>query len=362
MDEIHHGAQDCRVAVGVDAVPEVEDMSRMSVVVGEYRSGRGERHLGAGQDQDRIEIALNDQIRAETSPRVADRGAPIESDDRRSRGIHRFEEMIAADPETDRGHLRVASAKFAEHAAGMGCDETFVVAPTQGARPGVEQLESTRPGSELGVDEGDRRLAESFEQFMPQHLVGVHQRLGVLIGPARTPLDQIAGDREGRAGEGQQRYARRKRRHDQFDGGCDMGDIAGLEGPEAVEIGTRTKGLLGDGTGTGGHIDPEADRMGRDDDVAEQHGGIDAVALHRLQGDRRGQLGLSDRVEDRSLTAQGAVFGEAPARLTHEPHRRMGAVVAACCSQEGRWRGRRLDGGRSGVVHVDRRCRRYRCR
>ena len=58
---------------------------------------------------------------------------------------------------------------------------------------------------ELGVDEGDRRLGEALHHVVPQHLVGVDQGLGVAVVLARASLDQVAGDGERCAGEGQER-------------------------------------------------------------------------------------------------------------------------------------------------------------
>ena len=56
-------------------------------------------------------------------------------------------------------------------------------------------------------------------------------------------------------------------------------------------------------SGAGGDVDAEPDRMGRHDDVAEQHRGVDAVPTHRLQGQLGGEVGLLDRVENAAVTS-----------------------------------------------------------
>jgi hypothetical protein len=69
--------------------------------------------------------------------------------------------------------------------------------------------------------------------------------------------------------------------------------------------------------------------MHRNDDVGVEHGGVDAVAAHRLQGDLGRQLRLLDGIEDRPVAADGPVLGEAAPGLAHEPHRRACRRVAA---------------------------------
>ena len=54
----------------------------------------------------------------------------------------------------------------------------------------------------------------------------------------------------------------------------------------------------------------EAHGGGGHHDVAEEDGGVDAVAAHRLQGQLGGELGLADGVEDASLAARGPVLGQ----------------------------------------------------
>ena len=50
-------------------------------------------------------------------------------------------------------------------------------------------------------------LDEPLHQLMPQRRLGVHQPLGVLVRAARPALDEVAGDGERCAGEGEQRHA-----------------------------------------------------------------------------------------------------------------------------------------------------------
>ena len=88
----------------------------------------------------------------------------------------------------------------------------------------------------------------------------------------------------------------------------------GLERAQAVEVGRGAQRRARRPARCRGDVDAEADGVGRHDDVAVQHGGVDAVAAHRLQRDLGGQVGLLDGVEDRALAADGPVLGQAAAR------------------------------------------------
>ena len=103
------------------------------------------------------------------------------------------------------------------------------------------------PCVELGVDEGDGDVGEALHQLVPQRLVGVHQRLGVLVVAARAALDQVAGDGERRPGEGQQRHVGGQFRGEQLDG---VGDVArcrrGSSGRSRSRSAARAQRVLGD--------------------------------------------------------------------------------------------------------------------
>ena len=128
-----------------------------------------------------------------------------------------------------------------------------------------------------------------------------------------------------------------------------MGDVIGLERPQAIEIGRRTEGLVRHRTGAGGVVDAEPDGVHRHDDVAVQHGGIDPVATHRLQGDLGRDIGSGDGVENRTRTTHGPVLGKAAARLAHEPHRGVRPVATVGGGQEGRFSA--VGGGGRCVIH-----------
>ena len=123
------------------------------------------------------------------------------------------------------------------------------------------------------------------------------------------------------------------------------GMSSGSSGRSRARSARERSGCSADRPGARGDVDAEADGVGGHDDVAVQHGGVDAVAAHRLQRDLGRELRLLDRVEDRALAAQRPVLGQAAPGLAHEPHRRV----------RGRSRRARRRGTASGPGH---RCRR----
>jgi hypothetical protein len=163
----------------------------------------------------------------------------------------------------------------------------------------------------------------------------VHHRLGAFIGAARPPLDQVAGHGERRAGEGQERDRDRQFGDQQGDGVDHVGDVVLGQRAQPGQIGLGAQRVLGHRPGARGDIDAEADGVGRHDDVAVQHGGVHPVAAHRLEGDLGSQGGLLDGVEDAARAAHRPVFGEAAARLAHEPHRGVGGGPAGRSVEQG---------------------------
>ena len=248
------------------------------------------------------------------------------------------EQVVAADAEVDRRGVRVAPAEFTEHVSRVRQHVAVVVASAQRSRPRVEELEGGGAVGQLCVDERDRRFGQAFHHLVPEHLVGVDQRLGVAVVLARAPLDQIARHRERRAGEREQRHV--EFGDEQLDGVDHVGDVVELERPEAFDVVARPERVLGDRTGAGSDVDAESDGMRCHDDVAVEHGGVDAVAAHGLHRDLGGERRLLDRIEDRTVAANRSVLGQRSPGLAHEPHRRV--VSAAAVRRRRRTRRRRL--------------------
>ena len=146
MDVLDDGRQHARVTGRMDAVAEVEDVPWLPTVVGEHRRGTAEGDLGAGEDERRVEVALNGNVRPEALASGADRRPPVESDHLGAGSGHRLEEVVATDAEMNAGHSRVALGQLGEHASRVRQDEVLVVGGRERSGPGVEQLKRRGPG------------------------------------------------------------------------------------------------------------------------------------------------------------------------------------------------------------------------
>ena len=226
------------------------------------------------------------------------------------------------------------SASAGEHPPAVGEHVALVVRRGERAGPGVEQLHGLGAARDLAAQRGHGQVGQAVEQSVPERLVAEHQGLGQRVGAGRPALDQVAGHGERRAGEADERDGQLLGQ--QADRLEDVrGVLLGLERPEAVEVGGPPERLGDDRSGAGGDVDAEADGVGRDHDVAVEDGGVDAVAAHRLERDLRRQLGPLDGVEDAALAPDGAVLGQRPPGLAHEPHRCPRGGTAGAGGQEG---------------------------
>src|SRR3954452_7358030 len=85
-------------------------------------------------------------------------------------------------------------------------------------------------------------------------------------------------------------------------------------------------------------------------DVAVKNGGIDLVPTNGLQRQLGCEVRLFDGVEDAAVTSSGAVFGEAAARLAHEPHRSVRCPLTVGGQEE--WPVRHADGTLPGTASL----------
>ena len=338
---------DCLEHVGIGvrlhAVAEVEDVARMRLPSTEPLSA-STASVPATATSTPASTSAGSRLPCTTRSAPIRRRASV-IDVRQSRpstlgpgGVHRLEQVVAADAEVDARHAGVTGGERGEHRGGVGEHERVVVGAAERAGPRVEQLEGAGAVVELAGDRRSRMLDEALHQLVPQHRLGVHQPLGVLVRAARPALDEVAGHGERRAGEGEQRHRLGKL------GGEDVDRLAARtacrSAARTVGGGSRSAGSpdrrLAHRAGAGGDIDAEPDRVGGNDDVAVQHGRVDAVAAHRLQGELGGEVRLLDGVEDAALAAHGPVLGKTATRLTHEPHRGVRATTAVGCQEERR--------------------------
>src|SRR5581483_824155 len=191
------------------------------------------------------------------------------------------------------------------------------------AGPGVEELHRVGAGARLRERVRGERLGELLEQARPDARLAVHERLRDREVARRPPLDEVAGDGERPAAEADDRLVGAELAADGGDRVEHRRDRAGeLERPEPVDRRAGADRLRHDRADALDELDLDAEREHRGHDVGEDHGGVDAVAAHRLQRDLGGQLRRAVDLEEPVALPQRAVLRKRPARLPHEPDRR----------------------------------------
>ncbi len=288
--------------------------------------------LAGGEEDGRVQVALERLARAHPADRLVQRDAPVDAHDVRARLAHQAQQLARADAEVDPRH--VVGGHRLEHLLRGRHHRAPVVGRGQRAHPGVEELHGRGAGLDLHLEEGGGDAGEAVQQVGPELRVAVHQRLGVLVVLGGAALDQVAGQGERRAREADQRRgAELGGEHPDRLG--DVGDVLGGQVAQPLQVGAGADRLLHDGTDAGLDVQVHADGLQRDDDVAEVDGRVDPVPADRLQGDLGDQLGAHARLEHRDALAHLQVLGQRAPGLPHEPDRRVRHRLSAARLEEG---------------------------
>ena len=168
---------------------------------------------------------------------------------------------------------------------------------------------------------------------MPQLRIAEHERLGACVVARRSALDEIAREGERRTREPDE-WRRTELGHEKAYRLGDVLHVAGLQRRQAVEVGAGADRLRDDRSNAGDDVQVDADGLERQHDVAEQNGGVDPVPTYRLHRDLGDEVGTHARLEHPDALTQLAVLRERPARLAHEPDRRMRDGLASAGTKE----------------------------
>ena len=204
--------------------------------------------------------------------------------------------------------------------------------------PTVEQHQRLGAGLGLGDEVVGRRLHQHADQPAEERRVGIGHAAGRGEVARAAPLHHVAGDGEGRAGEADQRRARRvgiERRphppHRLHDGCRSLGHARHTEGVERRGVAHRRHHRPG--------VDLQRQRpmaQGTMRDVREQDRPVHPVAADRLQRHLGRQLRRgAEGNEIAGPRPHLAVFGQVAPGLAHEPHRRRPDLLSGQGAQQG---------------------------
>ena len=170
---------------------------------------------------------------------------------------------------------------------------------------------------------------------MPVRRFGQHHRLGAGVVAAGTAFHQIGRQREGRAGETDQRHLA-QRVDQQRDRPANRLNRLWVKRFHGIDIGGGAHRVRDHRSDVGHDVQVDAGRAQRHDDVGEEDRRVDVVAADRLQGDLAGHFGLETGRQHAVPFAQRPVFGQRTAGLPHEPHRYAARFAAGDRGQIGR--------------------------
>ncbi len=201
----------------------------------------------------------------------------------------------------------------------MRRDVGHVVRGREGADPRVEQLDGADPGGDLQTEMRHDDVQERGHQRVPRRGLAQHERLRSGVIAAGTPLHEVAGQRERRSREPDQRHVELGHEGSDRLGHVRLVDV-GLQRPEAPYVGGRADRRIQDGTEPLLHADRQPGGRERNHDVTEQDRGVHRHPAERLQRDLDHLVRQTHGLQDVPVAADLPVLGQVPAGLPHEPH------------------------------------------
>ena len=225
---------------GQHAVPEVEHVARASVVAPQHvahapasTTAHGARHTRG------VEVALHAPC-APTRARATSSGTRQSTPTTSAPGVgHQRQQLARAHAEVDAGHAEVGQAR--EDLRARRQHVGAVVGGRERAGPAVEQLHrAARPPPPAPAATRGRCRRGGRAARATSCGLGVHQRLGAGVALRRAAFDEVAGERERRAGEADERHV--ELGHEQRDGLGHVGRVGRRARTDAAVPGRRRRG------------------------------------------------------------------------------------------------------------------------
>src|SRR5439155_22987733 len=110
--------------------------------------------------------------------------------------------------------------------------------------------------------------------------------------------------------------------------------FAGLELPEAIDIGLGSERVLDGRSLAPDEIEADAHGLERQKQVGKEDGGIELDAANRLHRHLGGQIRRPADIEKGIALPQGTIFGHVAAGLSHEPDGRRVNRLQTTSSEE----------------------------
>ena len=187
MHQVDDPREHVRIGLGEHAVAEVEDVALGGGALGEDAADLAVDDVPAGEQQRRVEVALQRPGPAAAGGGDVQRQPPVDPDDVGAGLAHGAQQLAGADPEVDARQAGVGQPL--QHAGGVREHQLAVVALRERAGPGVEELHGVDAGVDLRAQERQRRVGEvehSACQVSGSACISALVRSWLRLGPPST--------------------------------------------------------------------------------------------------------------------------------------------------------------------------------
>ena len=235
MDVVDEGTHVLDRRAGQDAVAQVEDVAGTASRAPQDVVHAGQEALARGEEQRRIEVALDGDVGPRALPALVEWRPPVDADDGAAGLALDRQQVAGGRPEVDLGHIQAVEP--VEDPPDVGEHELQIVLLVERPDPRVEHLHRLGSSLDLGPQVIRDHVGEKPREEMPRLRLGVHEPLR-LCEVARTPaLDGVGGERERgprEANEGDLQFTPQE-----ADGLEDHPELlAGLEAPQRLHVGS----------------------------------------------------------------------------------------------------------------------------
>ena len=196
-----------------------------------------------------------------------------------------------------------------------------IVLHAQAADPAVEDLQHVGAGAHLLGGVFRQHVHQLADQLVPNFGRVVHQLLHFQVVTRPAALDHVAGQRERRAAEADDRQLGAEMLHHQGDRVGDIAKFGGAIGAQHLHVFGGAHRLLDHRPFAGGEMEGQAHDFERQQQVGEDDGGVNLEELGGGDGHFGREFGLLADFDQRMMLADVAVFLHVAASLAHEPNR-----------------------------------------
>ena len=265
-----------------------------------------------------IEVALDRFVLAHALPGSVQVAAPVKPDNVSARLGNHLEQMSRPVGKMDQGHGLLHAGN---HVLLVRQHEFAVVRGSERPDPGVEELHHLHAGIDLGIQVIDDNAGQVLHELVPGLRLREHHGLGMLVVPGPAALDHVAGKRERRAREPDERHLAVKLLEHNLNRLHEIIDLGGrIDLLELLHIGHRSDRIMDNRPLALGEFQADAHWFERQQDVGEDDCRVDLIPPDRLDRDFRSHFRGLAHLQEGILGPDLAVFRQVPACLAHHPH------------------------------------------